>query len=72
VKVGLTQVEVADRLSLSQSYVSKYENGERRLDLAEFLRVAEALGIDPVEFLQELLQRVKEQNVSPSKRFQQK
>lgn len=71
-KVGLTQVEVADRLSLSQSYVSKYENGERRLDLAEFLRVAEALGIDPVEFLQELLQRVKEQNVSPSKRFQQK
>ena len=45
---GLTQVEVAARLGRPQSYVSKYERGERRLDIIEFLDVAKSLGIDPV------------------------
>ena len=50
----VTQVDLAKRLSRPQSYVSKFERGERRLDVIEFLDVAEALGIDPYKFLAEL------------------
>ena len=42
---GLTQVEVAERLDKPQSFVSKYEAGERRLDVAETRSVAAALGV---------------------------
>jgi len=42
----LTQQELADRLKKPQSYVSKYENAERRLDVAEFLEIAAALGVN--------------------------
>ncbi len=44
---NLTQAEVAGRLQRPQSYVSKYESGERRLDVVEFLDVARAIGFDP-------------------------
>jgi len=47
-RVGLTQIDVAARLRKPQSYVSKYERGERRLDIVEFFDVARVLGIDPV------------------------
>ena len=40
---GLTQEDLARRLGRPQSYVSKYENGERRLDVVEFLEVMHAL-----------------------------
>ncbi len=43
---GLTQTELAEKLGRPQSYVSKYENGERRLDVVEFLEVMRALGVD--------------------------
>lgn len=42
-----TQVEVAQRLHKPQSYVSKYERGERRLDILEFIDLAKALDISP-------------------------
>lgn len=41
---GLTQVQVAERLQEPQSFVSKYEAGERRLDVVELHHVAAALG----------------------------
>jgi transcriptional regulator with XRE-family HTH domain len=50
----LTQVDLAERLSRPQSFVSKYENGERRLDVIEFLQVARAIGIDPLKFIKKL------------------
>ena len=40
---GLTQTEVAAQLGVSQSFVSKYELGERRLDVIEFLRITDIL-----------------------------
>ena len=40
-----------------QSFVSKYERGERRLDLIEFLEVARALSLDPARVIQELERR---------------
>ena len=54
-KQGITQTELAERLGRPQSFVSKYENGERRLDLIEFLDIASTLGIDPLGFIKELL-----------------
>ncbi len=51
---GFTQAELATKLSRPQSYVSKYERGERRLDVIEFLEIARALHIDLERFLREL------------------
>ncbi|MBI4329925.1 MAG: helix-turn-helix transcriptional regulator [Chloroflexi bacterium] len=48
---GLTQSEVATRLRKPQSYVSKYESGERRLDVIEFLDVCEALSVSALNVL---------------------
>lgn len=50
-QAGITQADLATRLKRPQSFVSKYERGERRLDLVEFGEVAKALGTDPVRFL---------------------
>jgi transcriptional regulator with XRE-family HTH domain len=51
---GLTQAQLAERLRRPQSFVSKYERGERRLDVVEFLEVARAIGVDPFRLLKEL------------------
>ena len=51
---GLTQAELAARLGRPQSFVSKYETGERRLDVVEFLEVADALGLDAARLLVEV------------------
>ena len=56
----LTQSELSVQLSRPQSYVSKYERGERRLDLIEFLEVAEALQIEPAAFINKLLEEKEE------------
>ena len=57
-KADLTQAELSSRLSRPQSFVSKYERGERRLDVIEFHEVACALGINPVQFLAELYREI--------------
>jgi transcriptional regulator with XRE-family HTH domain len=54
---GLTQVSLAKKLGRPQSFVSKYERGERRLDVIEFLEVARALSLDPVRIIHELERR---------------
>jgi len=54
-KAGLTQVEVAERLGRPQSFVAKYEGGERRLDVVEFVAVVRALGLDPKELIDRLM-----------------
>lgn len=51
---GLTQQAVADLLGKPQSFVSKYESGERRLDVVEFCQIAKAMREDPVKLLQEM------------------
>ena len=57
-KAGLTQQTVAERLKRPQSFVAKYEGGERRLDLIEFIAVAKALERDPIRLLQTFLKRI--------------
>lgn len=43
----MTQTALAQMLGKPQSYVSKYESGERRLDVVEFVDICKALDIDP-------------------------
>ena len=45
---------MARKLKRPQSFVSKYERGERRLDVIEFFEVARALTIDPIAFLKDV------------------
>ncbi|EKY25920.1 restriction-modification system control element Bcll family protein [Brevundimonas diminuta 470-4] len=51
VDAGVTQYELADRLGVDQTYVSKYEGGRRRLDVVEFMRIVAALGVDYREII---------------------
>ena len=51
-EASITQSVLAQQLNRPQSYVSKYESGERRLDVVEFLEVLEALNIDARDFLE--------------------
>jgi len=44
---GMTQQQVATRLGEHQSFVSRYEPEERRLDVIEYLEVAKALSVRP-------------------------
>jgi transcriptional regulator with XRE-family HTH domain len=51
---GLTQTDVARWLGRPQSYVSKYETGERRLDVVAFLEVMHALRVNPATIISAL------------------
>ena len=53
-EAGMRQVDLADRLRRPQSYVSKYESGERRLDLLELRQICNALGISLEAFVRKL------------------
>lgn len=55
---GLTQTELANRLGVPQSYVSKFETGERRLDFVETSAVCDAIGMSIIEFATEYQSRV--------------
>ena len=55
VLVSKKTLKLAAKLKRPQSYVSKYEHGERRLDLIEFLEIAEALDIDVPSFIDEIM-----------------
>ena len=51
----ITQSELAGRLSRPQSFVAKYEGGERRLDVLELIHVLRALDVNPVRFVETLV-----------------
>lgn len=53
-EAGLTQSELASCLGKPQSYISKAERGERRLDVIEFIEMAEALKADPAALISQL------------------
>ncbi len=58
-QAGLTQQELAARLKRPQSFVAKYEGGERRLDVVEFVTVAQAIEADPLRIIRALLRPIK-------------
>ena len=51
---GIRQVELAEKLRVPQSYISKYESGDRRLDILELRQICDAIGISLKEFIQKL------------------
>jgi transcriptional regulator with XRE-family HTH domain len=55
---AITQVQLAEVLKRPQSFVSKYESGERRLDLVEFLEISTALQFDPCESIRIILSEI--------------
>jgi transcriptional regulator with XRE-family HTH domain len=60
-KAGLTQVQLAKKLKLTQSLFSKMERGDCRLDTVQLRTICQALGVGLLEFIgryeQELAKR---------------
>jgi transcriptional regulator with XRE-family HTH domain len=46
-KAGLRQWQLAERLGEYQSFIARIEKGQRRIDVCEFLKIAQALGFNP-------------------------
>jgi transcriptional regulator with XRE-family HTH domain len=59
---GLRQIDVAAHLGVQQSVVSKYEDGERRLDILEIRRLCDLFGMTLEEFVRELEKRLRNIN----------
>jgi len=51
---GLTQDDLANRLKKPQSFVAKYEGGERRIDVVEFIAICRMIAVDPVKMLKKI------------------
>ena len=60
---GIRQIELAEKLGVPQSFVSKYESGDRQLDILELRQVCQAVGISMQEFIRKL-----EDSLNESKR----
>ena len=55
----ITQVQLAKELGKPQSYISKIENGERRIDFTEFIEIASILKIDTQQFIKTYQKKAK-------------
>ncbi|MEP5395236.1 MAG: helix-turn-helix transcriptional regulator [Hyphomicrobiales bacterium] len=53
-EMGKTQVDVSTALGKPQSFISKIENGERRMDLIEMIAIADAIGMNSQQILKRL------------------
>lgn len=60
---GLTQIEVAQRLRRPQSYVSKYESGERKISVIDLIEIASAIGFDAGKFVRQLNTQIRKQKM---------
>jgi len=56
---GVSQVDVAEFIGNRQTFVSKIENGDRRLDVVELLEYLDAIGADPADFVARLVTRLR-------------
>lgn len=52
---GLRQSDVAERTGRSQAYISKFEKGDLRLDVIDFVRICQTIGCDPHRVLDEAM-----------------
>ena len=64
---GLRQRVLARKLGKPQSFIAKYEGGERRLDLIEFIAIARALGTDPVKLFRDFVAGTVPRKVAPKR-----
>jgi transcriptional regulator with XRE-family HTH domain len=58
-EAGLTQTELAARVEKAQAYVSRYESGQRRLDVLEVREICQAIGVTLEEFIKRLEKALK-------------
>jgi transcriptional regulator with XRE-family HTH domain len=56
---AITQQELALRLKKPQSFVSKYERRERRLDVVEFVTICGSIDVDPCRIIREIERRLR-------------
>lgn len=59
---GLTQRALASKLKRSDSFVWKFEAGERQLKVLEFIEVANALDVEPEELMRRLKRSIRHKN----------
>jgi transcriptional regulator with XRE-family HTH domain len=67
---GVRQQALAKKLGRPQSFIAKYEGGERRIDVVEFIAIVRALGADPVKLFREFVAgdaKTKSRRKSPTK-----
>lgn len=57
--LGMTQAKLASRLRRTQQWVSLLESGGRRLDIVEYVELCQALDLDPLASLRELMARLR-------------
>ncbi|MBR1544732.1 MAG: helix-turn-helix transcriptional regulator [Alphaproteobacteria bacterium] len=58
VQANLTQVELARKIGVPQSFVSKYENNERKLDVLEFIKISQLIGLRPTDVIRKFLNEI--------------
>ncbi|HET6408277.1 MAG TPA: helix-turn-helix transcriptional regulator [Chthoniobacteraceae bacterium] len=54
---GLTQVELSQRIGRDQTFISLIERGQRRVDVIEFIKLAEAMSTEPSELFARVVAR---------------
>jgi len=59
-KKGIRQVELAAQLDVPQSFISKYESGERRLDILELRQICQLIGVSLDDFIQKMEEKLNE------------
>lgn len=59
VSAGLSQYDLASMIDRPQSFVSKYESGDRRLDIIELCTILNKIGVNPSHFIDDLNSRIK-------------
>jgi len=57
-RAGLTQHQLAKKIGRPQSFVAKYEGGERRIDVVEFLKIVRAMGADPTAVFRTFIRQI--------------
>jgi transcriptional regulator with XRE-family HTH domain len=58
-KAGLLQTELAKKLNVPQSYISKIETGQRRVDIIELREILKHLKTNLIEFSRQLEKRIR-------------
>ena len=63
---GIRQQALAKKLGRPQSFIAKYEGGERRIDVVEFIAIARALGADPLKLFRDFWRKSRQSAAKPA------
>ncbi len=68
VRAGLTQAQLASRLKDTQTFVSKCERGERRLDVVDLIDFIDAMGLSASSFFTDLDSKLRSTSAQKKKK----